>query len=51
MALGLDLRLPTGDESNLLGTGAPGVQPFLPLPQIQGRAGVPAPAPAPGAAR
>jgi hypothetical protein len=27
-ALGLDLRLPTGDESNLLGTGAPAVQPF-----------------------
>jgi hypothetical protein len=29
IALGLDLRLPTGDERNLLGTGAPGVQPFL----------------------
>jgi len=29
MALGLDLRLPTGDEKSLLGTGAPGVQPFL----------------------
>jgi hypothetical protein len=29
MALGLDLRLPTGDEKNLLGTGAPGVQPFV----------------------
>jgi hypothetical protein len=29
MALGLDLRLPTGDEKNLLGTGAPGVQPFF----------------------
>ena len=28
VALGLDLRLPTGDERNLLGTGAPGVQPF-----------------------
>jgi len=28
-ALGLDLRLPTGDERNLLGTGAPGVQPFV----------------------
>ena len=25
IALGLDLRLPTGDERNLLGTGAPGV--------------------------
>jgi len=29
MALGVDLRIPTGDETNLLGTGAPGVQPFL----------------------
>jgi len=29
MALGVDLRVPTGDEKNLLGTGAPGVQPFL----------------------
>ena len=29
MALGVDLRLPTGDERNLLGTGAPGVSPFL----------------------
>jgi len=28
MALGIDVRLPTGDEENLLGTGAPGVQPF-----------------------
>jgi hypothetical protein len=28
-ALGVDLRLPTGDERNLLGTGAPGVSPFL----------------------
>ena len=28
IALGLDLRLPTGDENNLLGTGAPAVQPF-----------------------
>src|SRR5215510_9728954 len=27
-ALGVDLRLPTGDEKNLLGTGATGVQPF-----------------------
>jgi hypothetical protein len=27
-ALGVDMRLPTGDEENLLGTGAPGVQPF-----------------------
>ena len=29
VALGVDLRLPTGDERNLLGTGAPGVSPFL----------------------
>lgn len=29
LALGVDLRLPTGDERNLLGTGAPGVNPFL----------------------
>jgi len=27
-AAGVDLRLPTGDEKNLLGTGAAGVQPF-----------------------
>jgi hypothetical protein len=27
-AVGLDVRLPTGDEHNLLGTGAPGMQPF-----------------------
>jgi hypothetical protein len=29
VALGLDLRLPTGEERNLLGTGAPGVNPFF----------------------
>lgn len=29
VALGLDLRLPVGDERNLLGTGAPGVSPFF----------------------
>jgi hypothetical protein len=28
MAVGLDVRLPTGDEMNLLGSGAPGLQPF-----------------------
>jgi len=28
LAVGLDLRLPTGAEMNLLGTGAAGVQPF-----------------------
>ncbi len=27
-AVGVDVRLPTGDAMNLLGTGAPGVQPF-----------------------
>lgn len=30
-ALGLDLRIPTGDEQNLLGVGAAGVRPFLVL--------------------
>jgi hypothetical protein len=29
LALGADVRLPTGDEMNLLGSGAPGLQPFL----------------------
>ena len=28
VAVGLDLRLPTGDEMNLLGSGATGIQPF-----------------------
>jgi len=28
-ALGLDIRMPTGDEKNLLGVGAPGIRPFL----------------------
>ena len=31
MALGVDSRLPTGDEEDLLGSGAPGVKPFLVL--------------------
>src|SRR5207244_2515290 len=30
-AVGLDLRLPTGDELNLLGNGAVGVRPFVVL--------------------
>lgn len=30
-ALGLDVRVPSGDEENLLGVGAPGVRPFLVL--------------------
>jgi hypothetical protein len=29
VALGLDVRLPTGDEMNLLGSGTTGLQPFL----------------------
>ena len=29
VAVGVDFRLPTGDERNLLGTGAPGINPFL----------------------
>jgi hypothetical protein len=29
LAVGLDVRAPTGDERNLLGSGAPGVKPFL----------------------
>jgi hypothetical protein len=29
MAVGLDVRLPTGDELNLLGTGAKGFKPFV----------------------
>jgi hypothetical protein len=29
LALGVDGRIPTGDEENLLGSGAPGVKPFL----------------------
>ena len=28
-ALGLDIRMPTGDEKNLLGVGAAGIRPFL----------------------
>jgi hypothetical protein len=28
LAVGIDVRLPTGDEMNLLGSGAPGLQPF-----------------------
>jgi len=31
MALGLDVRVPTGDEENLLGVGAPGIRPFVVL--------------------
>jgi len=28
-AVGLDIRIPTGDEGNLLGAGGPGVHPFI----------------------
>lgn len=28
-AVGVDVRMPTGDERNLLGVGAPGIRPFL----------------------
>ncbi len=28
-AFGLDVRMPTGDEENLLGVGAPGIRPFV----------------------
>jgi hypothetical protein len=37
LALGVDGRLPTGDEENLLGLGAPGVKPFAVLSFSQGR--------------
>lgn len=29
LGLGVDLRIPTGDERNLLGSGTPGVRPFV----------------------
>ena len=29
VAVGLDFRIPSGDALNLLGTGAPGLQPFV----------------------
>ena len=37
LALGLDVRLPTGDEKDLLGSGAPGVKPFAALSASFGR--------------
>jgi len=37
LALGLDLRLPTGDEMNLLGAGTAGVQPFAVWSATYGR--------------
>jgi hypothetical protein len=39
MAAGLDLRLPTGDEQNLLGAGAAGVRPFAAFSTTIGRFG------------
>ena len=38
LAAGVDLRLPTGDELNLLGSGAPGVRPFAALSRSFGGA-------------
>ena len=37
LALGLDLRLPTGDEMNLLGAGTAGVQPYAVWSATYGR--------------
>lgn len=37
LAAGLDLRLPTGDERNLLGSGATGLRPFLAFSTSFGR--------------
>lgn len=37
LALGLDARLPTGDEMNLLGSGAFGLKPFAALSMSAGR--------------
>jgi hypothetical protein len=37
LAVGLDLRLPTGDEKDLLGSGAMGVKPFAVLSASYGR--------------
>jgi hypothetical protein len=37
IAFGLDGRIPTGDEMNLLGVGAPGLKPFLIASMLAGR--------------
>ena len=37
VALGLDMRLPTGDEMQLLGTGATGLQPFAAMSVTAGK--------------
>jgi hypothetical protein len=36
LALGTDVRVPSGDEKNLLGSGAPGVKPFAALSFVIG---------------
>ena len=36
-AAGVDVRLPTGDERNLLGSGSPGVRPFAAISASAGR--------------
>lgn len=37
LAVGTDVRLPTGDESNLLGSGAIGIKPYVALSASYGR--------------
>lgn len=37
LALGLDMRLPTGDERDLLGAGAVGAKPFAAISFVRGR--------------
>ena len=37
LALGLDVRAPTGDAEDLLGSGAPGVKPFAAVSMLAGR--------------
>lgn len=37
LAVGVDVRLPTGDERNLLGSGAAGIKPFLAFSSAFGR--------------
>ena len=39
LAAGLDVRVPTGDEQNLLGTGAAGLRPFAAISATLGRFG------------
>ena len=36
LAAGIDVRLPTGDEENLLGSGAAGIRPFVALSASEG---------------